>query len=242
MRGFDAGLSAAAVLVLAACSGPAGPGPSASPQPIQSVLAVGSVVTGVGAVLTPPPKPVTRPYSIDCNLADTGWIGRCLILQDGAGSIAALTEQSQGSTGSPVAERDQVYVRQGDQWKLALTSSRQLEVALGGGSPRAVPANLGDNVNRMVFMFTAGDPNYSDALDVVDTGGRVVVHLALDKGKARAAPAGGLEVWSQATAGSAATYRHLVIRLSGSGWKVAVADMVPASELPADNAKQRNTF
>ena len=168
-------------------------------------------------------------------------MGPCRVVDGTGGTIAVLTEQKD-RPGGPVDERDLVYRRQSDQWVLALSSARQLQPALGGGSPRAVPADLGDGISRVVFMFTAGDPNFSDAVDVVDASARVVLHVTLDKGKARAAPGGGLETWSRATPDPGGLYRHLVIRPARGVWRVAVDDMVPASSLPVDTAKQRGSF
>jgi len=242
MHGRLALLGVGAAVALAACSAPGFGGsrasPSARPGP---VVTVGSVMTAAGALLTAPADPVKRPYSQACDLVDAGWVGPCRVVDGPGGTIAVLTEQKD-RPGGPVDERDLVYRQQGDQWVLALSSARQLQPALGGGSPRAVPADLGDGISRVVFMFTAGDPNFSDAVDVVDAGARVVLHVTLDKGKARAAPGGGLETWSRATPDPGGLYRHLVIRPAGGVWKVAVDDMVPASSLPVDTAKQRGSF
>ena len=242
MHGRLALLGVGAAVALAGCSGTGFGGSSSSPYARPGpVVTVGSVMTGAGALLTAPADPVKRRYSQACDLVDAGWVGPCRVVDGTGGTIAVLTEQKD-RPGGPVDERDLVYRQQGDQWVLALSSTRQLQPALGGGSPRAVPADLGDGISRVIFMFTAGDPNFSDAVDVVDASARVVLHVTLDAGKARAATGGGLETWSRATPHPGGLYRHLVIRPAGGVWRVAVDDMVPASSLPVDTAKQRGSF
>lgn len=216
MPGRLALLRVGVAVAFAACSLPAfGRSSASSPARPSPVVTVGSVMTGTGAVLTAPANPVKRRYSPTCDLVDAGWVGPCLVVDGGGGTIAVLTEQKDRQGGGAIDERDLVYRRQGDQWVLALSCVWQLQPALGGGSPRAVPADLGDGFERVIFMFTPGDPNFSDAVDVVETSGRVVLHVTLDKGKARAVAGGGLETWSRATPDGGGRYRHLVIRPGG---------------------------
>ncbi len=199
----------------------------------------GSVVSSRGTLLTPPMSPTTRPVSADCDLLDPGWHGTCGILESKFGVAAAVNEGKAAPSGA-FDERSLVYRRTGNEWELVLRSA--FVVQPGQGAPRAVVVDLaGDGIKKFVVVFpNPDDPTFMKAIDVVEANGNVVIHVTLNRGKARQAGGGGVEVWIPEKGDS--TYRHEIIRYQDGAWRVVSSEIAPASQLPQGTAKDPGTF
>ena len=236
-RALLALLAVVAPVALVACRR-ARPQPQPPLAPPFAQTPLHAVVTGAGALLTPPSQPVTRPArrGPDADLIDEGWQGRTATAAGPSGSVAGVVEQRSVVRGH-VLERDQVYRLGGGRWSLALQLTQALAVDAGeaGARVRAVDL-LGDGRPFLVFVFpesgSATGPN-ERAVDVVDSSGALAVHRELYFGGVARASGGGLETWSLVPATRRQLFRHEVDRPEGGAWVAEVSDLVTLGAVPA---------
>ena len=194
------------------------------------------VVTGAGAVLTPPAGPLDRsmPDGSCRDLADPGFAADCGPAQTGSADLVWLTESGPGGGLRAYVFRHGT----GKSWSAVLsvtddTGTRFAHIKVRVGDP------AGNGYQQLAFGFLEQGSGAVLSVDLVDGTGVVVVHRRLDHGSARVST-GELDDWSAAPAPPAtqqpaccpSTFSHGVVRYTDGAWRLVSASNVSSSAVP----------
>ena len=225
--------SSAAASPSASSSTSASPSTSPSPSPknpAPGAPAVESSITDAGTTFTAPAAATTKKYNADCgSLVDAGFSQfNCVQSTSPGGTIAAFVEVDRTTK----EERDLVYKKVGATWTLAQRRVADKGAPVGD----VIKSDLNDDGDpKAVFTQPASNQQFSTSLDVIDTSGLVVMHLAINGGFAKASAGGGLEAWYPSSKGG---YEHIIVRYLNGKWTVISED--PQSETQAQSAESNN--
>jgi hypothetical protein len=198
---------------------------------------IGIALSGRGTTLLAPQRPSYRPYSADCrSLGDLATqTVRCVVAQAPDGTVAGVIEEKRGPAGRAGQERDLVWRREGEWWKLVLARSFQ---------SFAWPTKLWaddlerDGDTKLVFVTRSTSRGYGYELDVVEATGQVVLYRYLGLGFAMVPRSGGLVTyvphWATRTGPDRTgpnrpdAYDQVLIGYENGAWRVFSQQYVPA--------------
>lgn len=198
------------------------------------------VVTGQGAVLSPPAAPSTRTLSPDggCeSLADPGsWEVRCDTVRVRGGQLIWLVAERPTANGTRT-RRAYVFQRSGpgSQWNLVLEERDDEGTRLAGVNVRAADLSA-DGSPELAFGFATQGSASVLSVDVVDASATVVAHRDLPKGVVRVST-GQVDTWSaEGGAGEAnccpSSFVHEVIRFVDGAYRVLASERVRPEDVP----------
>jgi len=201
---------------------PTTPRPTATTTP----AAASPIVSATGSLLQPPSTPVTIPAEQDCHQLITiplASIGACATATSPTGTITGTDE------GVAHSQYWDVWKSDDNDADLVLTYEGNFQSTPGFVFHSADVANDGDT-KLLAIEHTPG-VELVKAVDIIETSGAVVAHIAVDAngGVVGPAPGGGIETWTAA----AGTDTRSIIRYMNGAWRTISSSSIPTSQVPA---------